>query len=175
MQTCLGIISGIFSELQSCNYNWSYFYLGIHPHDAKSWDDEDTLASSSDQSPTLTALTEMANSPECVAIGECGLDFNRNFSPPPTQLEVFEKQIQLACRLQKPLFLHERDAHEDMVRLLQKYKDKGNLPNCVVHCFCGTSEQANKYLSMGLYIGLTGTYLNYLISILNFIIKLSIT
>ena len=126
--------------------------LGIHPHDAKSWDEED----SSDPSQTLSALTELASSIECVAIGECGLDFNRNFSPPATQLEVFEKQIQLACRLQKPLFLHERDAHEDMVRLLQKYKDKGNLPSCVIHCFCGTVEQANTYLSMGCYIGLTG-------------------
>jgi TatD DNase family protein len=130
--------------------------LGIHPHDAKSWDDDDCGAA------TLSSLTELANNAECVAIGECGLDFNRNFSPPATQLDVFEKQIQLACRLQKPLFLHERDAHEDMVRLLQKYKDQGNLPSCVIHCFCGTVEQAIKYLSMGCYIGLTGTSQKYL-------------
>jgi len=133
-----------------------YATAGIHPHDAKSWDEDDSFASASEPSPTLLSLTELAGSPECVAIGECGLDFNRNFSPPATQLEVFEKQIQLACRLQKPLFLHERDAHDEMVGLLQKYKDKGNLPNCVIHCFCGTVEQANKYLSMGCYIGLTG-------------------
>jgi len=126
-----------------------YATTGIHPHDAKSWDEDGV-------SMTLSSITELASSSECVAIGECGLDFNRNFSPPDIQLEVFEEQIKLACRLQKPLFLHERDAHDDMVRLLQKYKDKGNLPSCVIHCFCGTVEQAIKYLSMGCYIGLTG-------------------
>ena len=125
-------------------------FSGIHPHDAKSWDEDGAVE-------TLSSITELASSSECVAIGECGLDFNRNFSPPDIQLEVFEEQIKLACRLQKPLFLHERDAHEDMVRLLQKYKDQGNLPSCVIHCFCGTVEQAIKYLSMGCYIGLTGS------------------
>ena len=147
------------------NTHWKKYFLGIHPHDAKSWDEDDCFASPSEPSPTLLSLTELAGSPECVAIGECGLDFNRNFSPPATQLEVFEKQIQLACRLQKPLFLHERDAHDEMVGLLQKYKDKGNLPNCVIHCFCGTVEQANKYLSMGCYIGLTGEINVHILSI----------
>jgi len=131
-----------------------YATAGIHPHDAKSWDAETDDFGGSGES-TLATLTEMVKSPECVAVGECGLDFNRNFSPPEVQLEVFEKHIQLACRVGKPLFLHERDAHEDMVRLLEKYKSKG-LPNCVIHCFTGTKEQAAKYLSMGFYIGLTG-------------------
>jgi len=62
--------------------------------------------------------------------------------------------VQLACEVRKPLFLHERDAHEDMVRILEKYKDK--LPPAVLHCFTGTSAQALKYIEMGLYIGLTG-------------------
>ncbi len=57
---------------------------GVHPHDAKSWEDDDS---------TLSSLREFAQNPECVAIGECGLDFNRNFSPPETQLQVFEKQV----------------------------------------------------------------------------------
>jgi TatD DNase family protein len=55
---------------------------GVHPHDAKSWDDE-----------TFESLQELAKNQECVAIGECGLDFNRNFSEPRVQLEVFEKQV----------------------------------------------------------------------------------
>lgn len=113
-------------------------------------------ASSSSGDPVLEALSEIASNPECVAVGECGLDFNRNFSPKDVQLEVFEKQIELACRIRKPLFLHERDAHEDMVRLLEKYQ--GRLPNCVIHCFTGTKEQALKYISMGCYIGLTGDW-----------------
>ena len=64
----------------------------------------------------------MIKSPECVAVGECGLDFNRNFSPPEVQLEVFEKQIEVACRVNKPLFLHERDAHEEDVERLTREK-----------------------------------------------------
>lgn len=75
------------------------------------------------------------------------------------QQEVFEKQIQIACDLKakgtsKALFLHERDAHGDFVRILQKYHER--LPNVVVHCFTGSREEAKKYLDMGFYIGLTG-------------------
>lgn len=66
----------------------------------------------------------------------------------------FSLQIQLACEIQKPLFLHERDAHKEMVNLLTLYKDK--LPTCVIHCFTGTKEQAQTYVEMGCYIGLTG-------------------
>nr|CAG4646344.1 EOG090X080R [Macrothrix elegans] len=120
-----------------------YSSAGIHPHDAKTWTDD-----------CYEIIKDLASNPECVAIGECGLDFNRNFSPPEVQLEVFEKQVQLACELHKPLFLHERDAHDDMVRILSKFKDR--LPPAVLHCFTGTSQQALKYLEMGLYIGLTG-------------------
>jgi len=95
-----------------------------------------------------------ARAGECVAVGECGLDFNRNFSPPDVQISVFEKQVELACKLGKPLFLHERDAHDVMVSILQRYLDR--LPACVIHCFTGTKEQAAKYLQLGCYIGLTG-------------------
>lgn len=59
-----------------------YATAGIHPHDAKSWDEE-----------SMPTLRELLQNRECVAVGECGLDFNRNFSPPETQLEVFEKQV----------------------------------------------------------------------------------
>jgi TatD DNase family protein len=72
--------------------------------------------------------------------------------------------VQLACEVRKPLFLHERDAHEDMVRILEKYKDK--LPPAVLHCFTGTSAQALKYIEMGLYIGLTGVTVDFSGSIL---------
>lgn len=97
----------------------------------------------------------MCSNPEVVALGEIGLDFNRNFSPPEVQLEVFEKQVQLACRIKMPVFLHERDAHEEMINVLMKYQDK--LPPSVLHCFTGTVSQAKAYVDLGLYIGLTGT------------------
>src|SRR5687768_10968353 len=116
-----------------------FYSPGIHPHDAKSWDSD-----------SESELEKLCQNPECVAVGECGLDFNRNFSPPDVQLEVFEKQVQLACKLRKPMFLHERDAHSDMVRILQKYSAADNSANvlpldlskCVIHCFTGTVEQA---------------------------------
>nr|CAG4651915.1 EOG090X080R [Triops cancriformis] len=120
-----------------------YSTAGVHPHDAKTWEDNfDAI------------IRELATNPECIAIGECGLDFNRNFSPPDVQMEVFEKQVEIACQLKKPLFIHERDAHDDMVRILSKFGDR--LPPAVIHCFTGTRDHAKKYIEMGLYIGLTG-------------------
>ena len=88
-----------------------------------------------------------------------GLDYNRDFSPRDIQREVFMKQIQIAIDLKRqginlPLFLHERDAHEDFVNILDQYKDC--LPNIVVHCFTGSQQEALKYLDMGFYLGITG-------------------
>jgi TatD DNase family protein len=123
--------------------NTLYSTAGIHPHDAKSWDEG-----------SYQELREAAKCTECVAVGECGLDFNRNFSPPDVQIEVFEKQVELACELGKPLFLHERDAHDMMVKILERYA--GKLPPAVIHCFTGTREQGITYLRLGCYIGLTG-------------------
>ncbi|XP_063231513.1 3'-5' ssDNA/RNA exonuclease TatD [Bacillus rossius redtenbacheri] len=120
-----------------------YSTAGVHPHDAKSWTDS-----------YLEELRTVAASAECVAIGECGLDYNRDFSPPEVQREVFEMQIRLACELRKPLFVHERDAHEDVLGMLGRHG--AALPAVVVHCFTGTAEQARRYLDAGAYIGLTG-------------------
>ncbi|ULT89987.1 hypothetical protein L3Y34_008404 [Caenorhabditis briggsae] len=120
-----------------------YFTAGVHPHDAKYWNDG-----------TLEALKALQENPSCVAVGECGLDFNRNFSPQDVQKDVFAKQVSLAVQLRKPLFIHEREAHEDMVRILTEVGT--SLPPAVIHCFTGTVDEAKKYLEMGLYIGLTG-------------------
>uniref|UniRef100_A0AC34FR03 Uncharacterized protein n=1 Tax=Panagrolaimus sp. ES5 TaxID=591445 RepID=A0AC34FR03_9BILA len=119
-----------------------YFTAGVHPHDAKDF-----------KSSTLETLRSLASNPQCVAIGECGLDFNRNFSPQDIQKEVFEKQVALAVELQKPLFIHEREAFKDMYAILGKHE---NLPKAVIHCFTGTAEEARKYIEKGYFIGLTG-------------------
>lgn len=126
-----------------------YSTAGVHPHDAKSWIAEETYEQIKDIA---------QNNVECVAIGECGLDYNRNFSPQDVQREVFEKQVQIAIELKKPLFVHERDAHEDLVAILGKYH--GKLPPTVIHCFTGTSTEAKRYIEMGFYIGLTGEFEN---------------
>lgn len=116
---------------------------GVHPHDARNCNEQ-----------TISTLRALAAHKEVVAIGECGLDFNRDFSPRPVQEKWFEAQIQLACDLQLPLFLHERDAHTRFVEILAAYKNQLDL--AVVHCFTGTKEEAKTYLDLGFCIGITG-------------------
>ncbi|WP_407871245.1 TatD family hydrolase [Paenibacillus sp. P36] len=117
---------------------------GIHPHDARNCTGQ-----------TLDTLRRLATKPQVVAIGECGLDYNRDFSPRDIQRKWFEEQIQLACELEKPLFLHEREAHLDFVRILKPYLGKGNV-KAVVHCFTGSAQELEVYLRLGLHIGITG-------------------
>ncbi|XP_011309418.1 putative deoxyribonuclease TATDN1 [Fopius arisanus] len=121
-----------------------YSTAGVHPHDAKSWDDDETLEE----------LETIANNPECVAIGECGLDYNRDFSDPETQRSVFHKQIELACRLNKPLVIHERGAQKDVLEVLSNYKNR--LPPVMIHSFIGSADEARLYLEEGFYLGITG-------------------
>lgn len=123
-----------------------WFTVGIHPHDAKTWTDaEETVTGE---------LEKLAVNPLCVAIGECGLDFNRMFSPQPVQEECFIAHIKLAIKLKKPLFLHERDAHDRFLAILREHRP-ADLPVCV-HCFTGNREQLEHYLNEGYYIGITG-------------------
>lgn len=130
-------------ELTRAYPNELYATAGVHPHDAKSWDEE-----------SASALTALARDPGVVAIGECGLDFNRNFSSPEDQLLCFEAQLALAVKLQKPVFLHQRDAHEAFMPILQQYCPQ--LKGAVVHCFTGTGEELEDYLALGCFIGVTG-------------------
>ena len=117
--------------------------VGVHPHDASQFTVQ-----------TINELKTLAESKSVVAIGECGLDFNRNFSTPDEQLFAFEQQLKLACELGLPVFLHERDAFEAQIKLLTKYHKE--LKGGVVHCFTGDIEQMNRYLDLDLYIGITG-------------------
>ncbi|KAI4490331.1 hypothetical protein M0802_010708 [Mischocyttarus mexicanus] len=121
-----------------------YSTAGVHPHDAKSWENPDTLQE----------LESIATNPECVAIGECGLDYNRDFSDPETQRNVFHKQVELACQLNKPLIIHERAAQADVLEVLSHYKNR--LPPVLIHSFIGTAEEAQIYLDQGFYLGITG-------------------
>ncbi|MDE5825518.1 MAG: TatD family hydrolase, partial [Lachnospiraceae bacterium] len=89
-----------------------------------------------------------------VAVGECGLDFDRMFSTKENQIRCLEKHIVLAEKLNKPLFLHERSAAEDFIKRFKKHKDI--CEKSVVHCFTGNKDTLDKYLSMGFSIGITG-------------------
>lgn len=116
---------------------------GVHPHDASHW-----------QPDTADALRALARMPEVVAIGECGLDFNRNYSTPQDQERAFSAQLALAAELSLPVFMHCRDAHERFMTLLEPWLDK--LPGAVLHCFTGTREEMQACVAHGIYIGITG-------------------
>jgi TatD DNase family protein len=117
------------------------FTAGVHPHHAR------------DCGPhTIPRLKEIAKNPGCVAIGECGLDFNRNYSPHPDQEKWFIAQLELGLELGKPLFLHSRDAHPRFAEILKTHQVK----QAVAHCFTGEPEELRAYLDLDLYIGITG-------------------
>lgn len=120
-----------------------YSTAGVYPHEAKSWESE-----------TLDELTEIAKNNECVAIGQCGLDYCKNFSPPDVQRAVFKSQVQLACSLQKPLCIHERDAFDDVIAILNEFKH--SLPSVVLLSYTGLSSNLQKYVDLGVYLGVTG-------------------
>jgi len=116
---------------------------GIHPHHALEYTDE-----------CERELRGLHAHPEVVAVGECGLDYFRDFSPRPAQRRAFARQLQLACETGKPVFLHQRDAHADFMSILREFPA---LPGpAVVHCFTGTREELFDYLDNGWHIGITG-------------------
>jgi len=116
---------------------------GVHPHHAVDYDDA-----------TDARLRELARDPAVRAVGEAGLDYNRNYSPRDIQLQAFERQLRIAVDLQLPLFLHQRDAHADFIALLRRYRDR--VPAAVVHCFTDTGEALRDYLDLDCHIGITG-------------------
>ncbi len=116
---------------------------GVHPHNASTVDAH-----------TVGELRNLARAPEVVAIGECGLDYDRDFSPRPQQRAAFEAQLELAIELQKPVFLHQRSAHDDFERILKNARPQ--LTGGVVHCFTGDARELDCYLELGLCIGITG-------------------
>jgi TatD DNase family protein len=120
-----------------------YATAGVHPHHA--------VEATGDWLATLRAL---AGRPRVVALGECGLDFNRDYSPRPDQLRCFRAQLELAAELRLPVFLHERDAHDAFTGILREHR--ASLAGAVVHCFTGTRAQLEAYLSLDLHIGITG-------------------
>jgi TatD DNase family protein len=120
-----------------------YSTAGVHPHDAD--DVSDTY---------LDEIKMLAQLPYVKAIGECGLDFNRNFSAPEQQKKVFLAQIKLAAELNMPLFLHQRDAFNTWFELLTPYIKQ--VPAMVSHCFTGNKAELLQCLDAGMYIGVTG-------------------
>ena len=120
-----------------------FFTIGAHPHHANEINDD-----------YLKKLKQAVNKNNPHAVGETGLDFFRNLSTYEEQIFAFEEQIKIAIDTNKPLFLHQRDSHDDFIKILRKYSSDIN--KSVVHCFTGTQQQLDDYLKLDCYIGVTG-------------------
>lgn len=125
-----------------------YATAGVHPHHALEYTDE-----------CDAEMRALLAQPEVVAVGECGLDYFRDFSPRPAQRKAFERQLQIAADLAdagtpKPLFLHQRDAHEDFVAIMRAFE--GRIDAAVVHCFTGERRELFDCLDRDWHIGITG-------------------
>lgn len=116
---------------------------GLHPHHATQWDADHA-----------TLIRELCTDPALVSLGECGLDYFRDFSPRDAQRRAFVAQLELAAALGKPLFLHQRDAHADFLAILRDHR--AALGAVCVHCFTDTRRAAEDYLALDCHIGLTG-------------------
>lgn len=128
-----------------CRQHPDYLFCtaGVHPHDAKDF----THIS-------LSQLKALASEPAVKAIGETGLDFNRDFSPRPQQEAAFCAQLELACQTGLPVFMHEREAFKRQYAILKDYRD--HLSQGVIHCFTADKTALYAYLDLDLHIGLTG-------------------
>ena len=116
---------------------------GVHPHHASDYTDESDAL-----------IRKLVQKDVVVAIGECGLDYFRNFSPREAQLDAFRRQLEIAKEAGLPVFLHQRDAHDDFVEVLESTLP--DISRAVAHCFTGEGESLHEYIAMGLYIGITG-------------------
>lgn len=131
------------SELACSDTERLFSTAGVHPHLASSYGSD-----------TESVLAELHRRAEVVAVGECGLDYFRDFSPRPDQRKAFERQLGLAVDCGKPVFLHQRDAHDDFVAILKEFRPE--LSKAVVHCFTDTREALQDYLELDCHIGITG-------------------
>lgn len=147
--------SGITHIVQSCdnlnevkknltltkNYENLYSSVGIHPHEAKTWNDMSAIT-----------IKQYTKEKKVIAIGETGLDFYYNYSPKDTQIKVFREQIKIAKEVLLPLIIHTRDAFKEAIEILKKEKaDCG-----VFHCFTGDLESTKEILKLGFYISFSG-------------------
>lgn len=123
--------------------NQLYATAGVHPHHASQW-----------QPQSKQQLASLLQHTSVVAVGECGLDYNRDFSPRADQRKAFSEQLQLAVETQLPVYMHERDAHQDFYAILKEFRT--DLSNAILHCFTGEQAHMERYLELGLHLGITG-------------------
>jgi len=130
-------------ELAHAHAGQLFATAGVHPHHAADLTTE-----------ALAVLGRLAHDPAVVAVGECGLDYFRDFSPRDLQRRAFAWQLEIAVEMRKPVFLHQRDAHDDFLAILREHAAK--LVGGVAHCFTAGPKERDAYLELGLHIGITG-------------------
>jgi len=131
------------AELAETSNGVLFSTAGVHPHHASDYTDESDAL-----------IRTLAGKDVVVAVGECGLDYFRDLSPREAQLDAFRRQLDIAKETGLPVFLHQRDAHDDFVETLEPALP--DLSRAVAHCFTGEGESLREYLAMGLYVGITG-------------------
>jgi len=124
-------------------YDFMYAAVGIHPHDAETVDDM-----------MLGLIKAMARKKKVMAIGEIGLDYHYDFSPRDVQVHWFRKQLQLAKDLKMPVIIHDREANDDVLRILKE--ENSFETGVLMHCYSGSAELARQYVKLGAYISIAG-------------------
>jgi len=119
--------------------------VGVHPHDAKTLTDD-----------VLKELEALASYPKVIAIGEIGLDFYRDLSPRDQQRRAFQQQLALASKTGKPVIIHDRQAHKEVMAILRRWVEGGHQPRGVLHCFSGDLAMAQEAIELGFYISIAG-------------------
>lgn len=119
--------------------------VGVHPTSALELDDA-----------TFDDLRQMARSPKVVGIGETGLDYYWKTCPPDVQQQAFRRLIRLAVEVNKPVVIHNREAHDDVLRILEEEKSRHDGLHGIMHCFSGDESQLRRSLSLGFYISMAG-------------------
>lgn len=144
--------SSVMATEHAKKYPWCYAAVGCHPHDAKTMDEV-----------TLTLFKGLAKKPKVKAIGEIGLDYYYNHSEPEVQQYWFRRQLQLAMELEMPIVIHDRDANDDVMRILKEEAvfgkariDKLGDAKLLMHCFSGSKELALQYVKLGATISIAG-------------------
>jgi TatD DNase family protein len=130
-------------ELAQLHRSRLWSTAGVHPHHAQGF-----------EASQRAELLDLLKSDAVVAVGECGLDYFRNLAPPAAQRAAFIAQLEIAVTVRKPVFLHQRDAHGDFSAILDDFH--GRLQGGVAHCFTGGRSELERYVALGLYIGVTG-------------------
>ena len=137
------IPSSIDSIALSQEYEFIYAAVGVHPQDVEGMNDN-----------VISMLADFAREPKVVAIGEIGLDYHYDDVPKPLQKHWFARQILLARELKLPIIIHDRESHEDILKIVKKEKAKE--VGGVFHCFSGSAEMAREVLDNNFYISIGG-------------------